>query len=172
MLEYIQQINKLSLGIDEHQLTDLVMNFERAEKIHLLGNGGSSAICSHLAVDLTKACDLVAFCYHDPSLLTCFSNDYGYDNAYAKIVEKYVTKDDCVVLISSRGESENILRAAHSVHEKEATLVTLSGFDVNNQLRSLACDQHFYVRSSNYNVVETMHQIILLQAVELLMTKK
>lgn len=171
-MDYIQEVNDLARNIDEDQIIDLAKFLNGSEKIHLLGNGGSAAICSHLSVDLTKACGLVAFCYHDPSLLTCFSNDYGYENAYAKIVDKYVSEKDCVILISSRGESENIIRAAELARKKGAVLVTLSGFAAENKLKTLDSDQHFYVASRNYNVVETVHQMILLQAVEMLMAEK
>lgn len=143
-----------------------------SESVHLFGNGGSAAICSHVAVDLTKACGLKALTYHDSALLTCFANDYGYESANAKIVEKFVKADDCVILISSSGMSSNILNAAVAACEVKASLITLSGFNNDNKLTKFPSDHDFYVASDDYNVVETMHLIILLGIAEILMSKQ
>ena len=170
-MEYIQTIRKhldqISVAVIEKAAT-LVAN---ARTLHLFGNGGSAAICSHVSVDLTKACGLKAFTYHDSALLTCFSNDYGYENTYAKIIEKFVTADDCVILVSSSGMSPNILNAASAASETGASLITLSGFEGDNKLRKFPCDQHCYISSNNYNVVETMHLIMLLSIVEFLRSR-
>lgn len=48
-------------------------------KIIVVGNGGSAAIASHVAVDLTKAANIESICFSDASLLTCLGNDYGYE---------------------------------------------------------------------------------------------
>ena len=49
-------------------------------KVIVVGNGGSAAIASHLTVDLTKAAGIRAVNFNEPSLLTCFANDYGYEH--------------------------------------------------------------------------------------------
>ena len=48
-------------------------------KVILVGNGGSAAIAGHLTVDLVKAAGIRAVNFNDPSLITCFGNDFGYD---------------------------------------------------------------------------------------------
>ena len=47
-------------------------------KILFAGNGGSAAIASHCAVDLTKAAGLRSINFNEADLITCFANDYGY----------------------------------------------------------------------------------------------
>ncbi|MDA9797313.1 SIS domain-containing protein [Luminiphilus sp.] len=167
-MEYIRAIRGHLDQISDAAVEGAASLIASAKSLHLFGNGGSAAICSHVSVDLTKACGLKARTYHDSALLTCFANDYGYENAYAKIVEKFVAPEDCVVLISSSGMSLNILNAASAAKQKGASLVTLSGFLSDNGLRKFPCDQHCYIPSDNYNVVETMHLIMLLSVAEVL----
>jgi D-sedoheptulose 7-phosphate isomerase len=162
--EIIEQYEKL----DKEKISRLSEILRCANKIHLFANGGSLAICSHVATDLTKACGLKATTYTDPSLISCFSNDYGYENAYKNIIKRFVAREDVVVLISSSGESLNILNAASVRDDQGFLLVSLSGFHENNRLQSVQADVNFHVSSHNYNVVETVHQTILLQAVEIL----
>ena len=170
-MEYIQTIQKHLDQISNTAVEEAAILVASARCLHLFGNGGSAAICSHVSVDLTKASGLKAFTYHDSALLTCFANDFGYENAYAKIVEKFVAADDCVILISSSGMSLNILNAAAATRAAGASLLTLSGFTRDNRLREFASDQHFYIPSDNYNVVEAMHLILLLSVAEILMLK-
>ena len=167
-MEYIRAIRDHLDQIPEATVEGAASLIASAKSLHLFGNGGSAAICSHVSVDLIKACGLKAHTYHDSALSTCFANDYGYENAYAKIVERFVTSEDCVVLISSSGMSHNILNAASATKEKGASLVTLSGFLSDNELRKFPCDQHYYIPSENYNVVETMHLTMLLSVIEVL----
>ena len=50
---------------------------ESGKKVIVVGNGGSAAMASHVAVDLTKAACIRAVAFNDADLLTCFSKDYG-----------------------------------------------------------------------------------------------
>jgi D-sedoheptulose 7-phosphate isomerase len=55
--------------------------------VYLVGNGGSAAVCAHIANDLVNMCKLRALTLHEPSTLTCMANDYGYEAAYARVVD-------------------------------------------------------------------------------------
>ena len=50
------------------------------KKIMIFGNGGSAAIASHVSVDLTKNAKIRCVNYNEADLITCFANDYGYEN--------------------------------------------------------------------------------------------
>mgnify|MGYP000117642559 CR=1 FL=1 len=76
------------------------------------GNGGSAAMASHVSVDLTKTAGIRSVNFNEADLLTCFSNDYGYENWLSKSLEFYADSNDFVVLISSSGSSPNMLNAA------------------------------------------------------------
>jgi D-sedoheptulose 7-phosphate isomerase len=134
------------------------------DKIILLGNGGSSSICSHIAQDYTKVLGKNALTFSDASRLTCYANDYGWDNAYSKFLEQFGTKDSLYILISSSGNSNNILNAAHYCKSNSLDLITLSGFSNNNLLKKNYENYsklHFYVDSNDYGIVECLHSLIL-----------
>jgi D-sedoheptulose 7-phosphate isomerase len=134
-------------------------------KVILIGNGGSAAIASHVTVDLTKAANIRAINFNEGSFLTCFSNDYGYEHWAEKAIEFYADKGDLVILISSSGQSENIINAAIKAKKMGLGLITFSGFQSSNPLRSLG-DINLWVDSEHYNAVETAHQSWLLSVVD------
>ena len=129
-------------------------------KVMLAGNGGSASIASHIAVDLTKTCELRAVSFNVPELITCFGNDFGYERWVEKAVDYYADPKDLVVLISSSGKSPNILNAARTAKRSGMKLVTFSGFRRDNPLRKMG-DLNFWVDSSAYNVVEMTHSVWL-----------
>ena len=63
-------------------------------KVILVGNGGSAAIASHISVDLTKACSIRSVNFNEPDLITCFANDYGYENWVKEALKIYADKND------------------------------------------------------------------------------
>ena len=136
----------------------------------IFGNGGSAAIASHVSVDLVKAAGVRASNFNEADLLTCFSNDYGYERWVEKCVEFYCEPGDTVVLISSSGRSPNIINGAVASKKIGANLITLSGFSPDNPLRNLG-DVNLYAKSDNYNHVETVHQVWLLSIVDFIIAK-
>jgi D-sedoheptulose 7-phosphate isomerase len=136
-----------------------------SKKVILAGNGGSAAMASHVAVDLTKACGIRAVNFNEADLITCFANDYGYENWVSEALRAYADPGDCVVLISSSGQSKNIINAAIQSKTIGCSLLTLSGFRSDNPLRKLG-DVNLWVDSSNYNIVEMTHHIWLLSIVD------
>jgi len=125
-------------------------------KIMFVGNGGSAAICSHLAIDFSKNGGLRAIAFNDPSALTCLSNDLGYENVFAKQIEFQSRSGDLLVAISSSGRSPNILNAVKAGRAADCKVITFSGFSEDNPLRS-AGDINFFVRSREYGFVEVAH---------------
>ena len=124
----------------------------------LVGNGGSAAIASHVAVDYFKA-GVRAVSFNDGPMLTCMGNDFGYEQVFSKPVEFFARPGDLLVAISSSGRSLNILNAARAGRERGCAVVTLSGFDPDNPLRALG-DLAFYVPSHSYGYVETVHMAV------------
>lgn len=165
--EYFSELGARLHDVDVEDLEQLCKKFveARQRKIIVVGNGGSSAIASHVAVDLTKAAGVRALTFNDADLITCFGNDYGYEHWVARAVEFYTDPGDVGVFISSSGRSPNILNGAKRAAELGVTVVTLSGFDSDNPLRSLGA-LNLWVNSRNYNVVETTHQSWLVSAVD------
>lgn len=141
---------------------------QRKNKIMIFGNGGSAAIASHFSVDLTKNAKIRCTNYNEPDLLTCFSNDFGYDKWVEKAIEFYADSGDILILISSSGKSKNIINAV-SVAKKQKIkkIITFSGHDKNNPLKKSG-DINFWIDSKAYNYIENIHQLWLLSLVDLI----
>lgn len=139
-------------------------------KMMFAGNGASASIAEHGAVDFTKQGRVRGVTFHDPNLITCFSNDYGYDNWIAKAIEHYGDVNDVVVLISTSGKSPSVVNAAAQAREMGLTVVTFTGRDADNPLRQ-AGDVNFWCPSHAYNVVENIHSIWLTATIDLLIGK-
>lgn len=129
---------------------------QRSGKLMFIGNGGSAGIASHLAIDYSKNGHVPAITFTDASALTCLSNDYGYEHAFAKQIEFHGRKEDVLIAISSSGRSSNILNAVKSARQIGCKIITFSGFQEKNPLRQLG-DINFYVASSEYGFVEVAH---------------
>jgi len=128
-------------------------------KVYFIGNGGSAAIASHMAIDWFNAGGFSALAFNDPASLTCLANDYHYRNVFKKPLERFVKPEDILFAISSSGESASITWAASAVRHI-CTVVTLSGFEPSNELRQIG-HFNFYVPSKKYGIVETAHLAIL-----------
>ena len=159
----LQELKDCIDAIDPIDLEHLKTVIRDHDHIILLGNGGSNAITGHIAQDYTKVLGKQAICFCDSSRLTCYANDYGWEHAYTKFLKHFVQPKSLVILISSSGNSQNILNAAEFCAGKYP-MVTLSGFEPNNKLRAKYqhdSDLHFYVSSRDYGIVEYLHGIIL-----------
>ena len=112
---------------NENYLKDLVLVKDILKKTHsegkktmIFGNGGSAAIASHFSVDLTKNArvkDVQTTIRSD--LLTCFSNDFGYEKWVEKAIEFYADEGDNVILISAGGNSPNMVNGAKQSKKKK-----------------------------------------------------
>jgi len=129
-------------------------------KVMMVGNGGSAGICSHQAVDYWKNGRIRATAFNDSSLLTCISNDYSYEEVFSKPIEAFGDGGDVLYCISSSGTSRNILNAARAGKKGNCTVITFSGFDPGNPLRSEGL-YNFHVDSHSYGAVEILHLFII-----------
>ncbi|MGP1675916.1 MAG: SIS domain-containing protein [Burkholderiales bacterium] len=129
-------------------------------KVIFIGNGGSSAIASHMAVDWTKNGVIRSIAFNDAPTLTCLANDFGYPAVFAKQLEYYALNGDVVIIVSSSGHSSNIMRAAEQAFTQGLDLVTLSGMNPDNILRQKGL-LAFYVPAMDYGIVEIAHLALL-----------
>jgi D-sedoheptulose 7-phosphate isomerase len=172
---YFQAIDQVVTSIDPKKLmeiSELVKSVaDQSRKIILVGNGGSAAMASHVAVDFTKAAKVRAINFNEADLITCFANDYGYDQWVVEALKAYADRGDLVLLISSSGQSGNIINGALQAKKMGMHLVTLSGFNTDNPLRKLG-DIELWADSTQYNVVEMSHHIWLLAIVDYILVDK
>lgn len=138
----------------------LTVNRDKGGAVYLVGNGGSAAVASHTITDFANVCKLRAFTLHDSALITCMSNDFGYDQAFKRLISTFFKKNDILIAISSSGKSANICNAAKMAKSLDATVITFSGFSPDNPLRKLG-HLNFWLDSSDYGMVEVGHLFLL-----------
>ena len=139
---------------------ELIKDNPSNRRIFFIGNGGSNSICSHMMEDFAKILRIPTFSFSDPALITCFSNDYGYENAMKEWISIHLNPDDILISISSSGESKNIINATSFAKDKNIKIITLTGFNTSNTLKKMG-DINFYLNSNSYGIVECFHQTIL-----------
>lgn len=143
---------------------------ERQGLVFFVGNGGSSAIASHMTADFMKNGGMNTYSLYDNSLTTCMGNDYGYEYIFSKPMEFLVKPGDLVVAISSSGNSKNILNALEVARKKGAEIITFTGFGRDNRAKQMG-DLNVYVPCGQYGKVESIHNLVLQQIVDTIMER-
>lgn len=164
--------------MDLQQLTNIIESYTResvdrlnnlvveADDIFLIGNGGSNAIASHMAVDYSKFLSKRCYVPNASDLMSMIVNDYGSASMYSTFISYYhrSNTNQLAILISSSGNSVNICNAAEKCIELGIPMILLSGFDEGNKLNSYQSDNIKYklwVNSTSYGVVEMAHHVYL-----------
>jgi|SRR3990172_6695325 len=167
-----KQGTKLTFSEGVEKVGNLILLLtQTGNKIIFIGNGGSAAISSHMAVDFWKNAGIKATSFNDGPQLTCLGNDYGYKHVFEKPIEMFATNGDILIAISSSGRSENILLGVRAAHSRGCQIVTLSGFDEGNPLSSMG-EYNFYVPSKCYGPVEVIHHSICHCFIDTIMMRK
>jgi D-sedoheptulose 7-phosphate isomerase len=161
-LQAVKSYNEEHLIIAKKMLLN-IKNINK--KVIIIGNGGSSAMASHVSVDLTKVGKIRTINFNESDLITCYANDYGYENWIVKALESYADSGDLLIAISSSGNSKNIINACKFAKDNGMSLITFSGFSSYNPLKKLG-DINFWVDSKGYNIIEMTHHIWLLALVD------
>ena len=162
----IDLINRLTSKITNVELVNFRETLYDYDNIIIIGNGGSNSIASHIAVDYNKFLKKKTLAFTDASMLTGYFNDYGLEKVYVKFIEQNLTKKTLVILISSSGNSLNILECANFCEKNKIAFCSLTGFNKNNKVKvksekSKNCKFNYWVDSKSYGVVENCHQIFL-----------
>ena len=166
---YFEKLNSKILDINDKELLAAVQlileTHQNKNKIMIFGNGGSAAMASHIAVDFTKAVGIRATNYNEADLITCLSNDFGYQNWVSKALEFYADKGDTIILISSSGASPNIINGAKKANEMGLKVISFTGFKKLNAV-SKNSYLNFWVNSNEYNIIEMAHHVWLVSLVD------
>lgn len=148
------------------EVAEICVNaIKKGKKILLAGNGGSAADAQHFAGELVcrfgfdrPALPAIALTT-DTSILTSVSNDYSYEISFSRQVEAIGSEGDILILISTSGNSPNMLKAADVAVKKGLTVVGLTGFS-GGKLRKM-CNKIINVPSEETPRIQESHIIII-----------
>ena len=160
----LEVFKQLVNSIDEQKIEQLSHHLSCYQKVIIIGNGGSNAIASHLAVDYTKVLKKKCLAFTDSSMLTCFMNDEGIENVYKEYLASFADEETLVILISSSGNSPNICQSALYCKDNNIPFITLTGFSKSNKVRLYFAKDallDIWVDSKSYGIVECFHMIYL-----------
>ena len=140
-------------------------------KLMFAGNGASASIANHASLDFTKQAKIKSVNCNESALITAFANDFGYENWTQKAVEYYGEHKDTLILISSSGQSPNVVNAAKYAIDNSINVITFTGFEPNNPLL-MSGNINFWLNSKSYNIIEGIHQLWLMSICDLIIGKK
>ncbi len=167
--EYFTSINSLLLKLDQKKLENfynfIVKTSKSKGKVLIFGNGANVSNASHFATDMTKNGKIKTLAINDPNLITCFSNDYGFEKWVKKSIEYYSNKNDLVILLSASGESKNLIYAAKTCKKLKINCLSITGFKKKNSLSKIT-DLNIWVDSRSYNLIEIIQTTILCSFVD------
>ena len=172
--EYLADTRATLDGLSVPEIQAFIEELERAyhdgRQVLILGNGGSAASATHLAVDLSKtvlgrpvnraakrfrAISLAT----DISTITAWANDFSFDDIFAEQVEALGQPGDLLVVITGSGNSANVVAGVETARRLGLRTAGLLGFD-GGRVKDML-DAHILVRSDDYGHVEDMHMVLV-----------
>ncbi|MDE7001424.1 MAG: SIS domain-containing protein [Lachnospiraceae bacterium] len=167
----IKNYTELDYEAGIHVLVECFTRHKKAgTQIFFIGNGGSSAIASHMTADFMKNGGMKTYSLYDNAVTTCMGNDYGYEAVFSRPLAFLGQEADLLVAVSSSGNSPNIVNAINTANAKKMETITFTGFERDNKAGQLGA-VNVYVPSEKYGIVESIHNVMLQQVVDLIMER-
>jgi len=157
----IKKIEKKKIN----KIVKVINSINKKNKILIFGNGAGQSIANHFAVDLTKNCKINALTFSEGNHITCYANDYGYENWVVRTIQNNYKKNDLIILLSASGNSPNIFKAAKFCNKNKIKFITLSGFNQKNKISKLG-NINLWFDSKSFNIVEMLFSYVLLLIVD------
>jgi D-sedoheptulose 7-phosphate isomerase len=168
----IEAIEKLPKNEIAKALNILQATFERDGRVYAFGNGGSLALATHWVSDFNKTVFSHNLDKHTRRFqairvpttdeeITAWANDVGFDMIFAGPLQNYLQDSDCIIAISSSGNSANIIKAVELAKSRHIPVIGVSGFD-GGKLAELA-DAKIVVKTEKgeYELVEGVHDVVM-----------
>ena len=156
-----REISSPDLQTCHHKVIDSIKQTKQhGGAVYIIGNGGSAAIASHAKTDFMNVNGVRAITLLEPAIMTCLSNDNGYDTVFSRQISTLARKQDTLIAISSSGNSANIINAVDAMKQVGGVIISLSGFERDNRLRTKG-DFNYWIDSKSYMLVEIAHLFVL-----------
>ncbi|MDC1210242.1 SIS domain-containing protein [Pseudomonadota bacterium] len=165
--EHLSIFNKLSDFEDKvYALSDVIYNtFKKNGKLIICGNGGSAADSQHIAAEFVGRFEIergplpAIALTTDTSILTCVGNDYNFDQIFSRQIQAIGNSNDCLIAISTSGNSQNIINAIESSNKIGMTTIGILGNDGGETLN--LCNYNITVQSTKTARIQEVHIFIL-----------
>ncbi len=152
----------------ENAANDIIQCFDKGGKVLICGNGGSAADAQHLSSELLNRYDRdrkelpgISLCT-DGSTLTSIANDFSYDEIFAKQIRALASPQDIILMITTSGNSDNLVAALKASHQKGAKCIILNGKDGGKIARLLKpSDSEIRVNGSITARIQEVHGLII-----------
>jgi len=169
-LNYIDSLNSSLKKIDIKKLSSivdlLIATFKTKNKIFVCGNGGSAAISNHYICDYLKLLRYntnfkpkILSLVDNVETLTAIANDYDYSEIFKYQAESLADKGDVFIIISSSGNSENVIKLAKWANNNKCKIISFTGFN-GGKLKKLS-DININIEENNYGRIEDSHHILM-----------
>jgi len=163
---FCEAIMELEYTVLKKIIIAIEKNIKNSRKILVCGNGGSAAISNHFLCDYSKY--MATGTNLSPNMLslssniemiTAIGNDFGYEKIFSYQVDRFASTGDLLLVISSSGNSENILNAIKSAKKKKIKTISLTGFGGGKAHK--ISDFGLKFSQKNYGVIEDVHHKIM-----------
>tara|TARA_B100002051_G_C16447252_1_gene491930 strand:+ start:129 stop:662 length:534 start_codon:yes stop_codon:yes gene_type:complete len=147
--------------------TQAILNTVKAKNsIYVCGNGGSAAIANHYVADFLKffrentSVKPKIFSFsNNIETITAISNDLSYDKIFSYQAESYCKKKDLLIIISSSGNSKNIIKLLKFAKKNKIKTIGFSGFSGGYLKKN--CDISIHINAKNYGMSEDAHHSLM-----------
>jgi len=157
-------------------IEELTTSINISSRIFLIGNGGSAAICDHIANDLFKRCNIQTEVLSSYPMITCLANDFGFENVYVRwlqIKRFGVMPGDLLIALSSSGKSRNItIPLEWASYLENAECWGIAGFSGFKDIIIKNPNHNLHFGSTNYGLIEMATEVLLHGIVEMLVKNR
>ena len=168
--DYYQQYIRVLNAFDKSSLQPVLDTFldvrDKGGTLWVAGNGGSAAIGDHTVCDVTKGTHTEGqptiksiSLTSNTAMLTALGNDLDYEQVFSQQLKYYLGKNDALLLVSSSGNSPNVVKACEYANSRGVPTIAFVGFK-GGKLRDIA--KHcVWIPIENYGMAEDAHQSLM-----------
>lgn len=164
--EYVFSMKSIDLNILEKISKLLVNTFKKKKKLFVCGNGGSAAISNHFLCDFAKYVRFgtnlkpkIISLSSNIEIITAIGNDMDFKKIFSYQLENLISNEDVLLVISSSGNSPNIIEAIKEAKKVKAIVVSFTGFNGGYARKKSALSLH--VKTNNYGLSEDSHHMLM-----------
>ena len=167
LFDLSSSFNSINFDTLKRVITLLKKSYKhKNKKIFVCGNGGSAALSEHFACDHQKILyetkklkPIIISLVSNSAIGTAIANDVSYKSIFSEQLNQTARKGDILIVISSSGNSQNVIEAIKWANKNNMNTISLTGFD-GGKVKKIS-KYNIHIESNNYGVIEANHQSII-----------